>query len=199
MVFEWDDFGANHIISDMCQSHDCRDQLLRLKEIRGDFKATLFAIPAEMTFELASWCHENNNWVELAWHGFGHTSNYECEKMSYEMFGWWVEEYKKNIPMIDLLFKNIFRAPGWQISTEAMQWLTDHDWILADQSYNDDRRPKVNVWRNNNNVFDANGEEVPAYHGHTWNVGWNGIYEDFDKVDELVRQAVDFKFVSELF
>jgi len=27
IVWDADDFGANHVISDMCQSHDCRDKL----------------------------------------------------------------------------------------------------------------------------------------------------------------------------
>jgi hypothetical protein len=43
------------------------------------------------------------------------------------------------------------------------------------------------------------GKEVEAYHGHTWDVGWNGIYEDFTKVSELVKKQAHFKFVSELF
>ena len=55
IVFDSDDFGANHEISNMCQSHDCRDALLKLKEVNSAFKATLFAIPGEMTQELLDW------------------------------------------------------------------------------------------------------------------------------------------------
>lgn len=196
MIFEWDDFGANHIISDMCQSHDCRDQLLKLKEIHPDFKATMFAIPSEMTGELQDWCTFHSDWIELAFHGFTHSSNYECEKLSYEEFGSLMNRYDQFL----YFFKKIFRAPGWQISTEAMQWLADNGWIIADQGYNDARRPaglKASV--NYDGTFQYDGKEIPTYHGHTWDVGWNGIYEDFEKVMNLVVEAKEFKFVSEVF
>jgi hypothetical protein len=49
VIFDSDDFGCNHVISDQCQSHDCRDALLMLKEANPAFKVTLFAIPGEMT------------------------------------------------------------------------------------------------------------------------------------------------------
>lgn len=200
IVYEWDDLGCDHVISDMCQSHDCRDQLLKLKEIHPDFKCTMFAIPGEMTLELMTWCEANSDWVELAVHGFFHSSNYECEKMSYEQFDLMMDSH-----IIDTdLFKKIFRAPGWQISDDGLQWLADNDWIIADQGYNDERRPKsarayVN-YDGNFKVYDGKGQyEVEAYHGHTWDVGWNGIYEDFEKVAGLVSEAKEFKFVSELF
>lgn len=209
MIFEWDDFGSNHEISSVCQSHDCRDQLLRLKEVNPAFKATLFAIPGEMTPELYGWYEENCGWIELAVHGFFHTSNWECEKMSYEEFDKLMGDISGDI---DNYYEEIFRAPGWQISTEAMRWLADNDWIIADQGYNDTRRPKeLKAYVNYNGQFTVIPKddyeklrEVEAYHGHVWNVGVhggepNGIYEDYDKVERLVREADSFQFVSELF
>lgn len=202
MIFEWDDFGANHVISDMCQSRDCRDKLNELKAINPEFKATLFAIPAEMTTELFMWCMENASWIELAVHGFFHSSNYECEKMTYEIFDLHMQQFES---IIGPYFKNIFRAPGWQISDGAMKWLQEKGWIICDQDYNDDRRPPYfNAYVNYNGQFKVlpkvgKGYEVEAYHGHTWDVGWNGIYEDFDKVSDLVKNAKEFKFITELF
>lgn len=202
MTFEWDDFGANHVISDMCQSHDCRDQLLKLKDLNREFKTTLFAIPGEMTPELLEWCEANKDWVELAVHGFFHISNYECEKMGYEEFSWQMERFK---PMIEGSFKKIFRAPGWQISDDAIRWLVDNGWIIADQGYNDERRPAyANAFVNYDNQFRVlkkmqEPKDVEVYHGHTWDVGWNGIYEDHAKVEDLVKNTKEFKFVSELF
>lgn len=200
MIFEWDDFGADHVISDQCQSHDCRDQLVRLKELNPDFKATLFAIPAEMTMELQQWCANNSSWIELAVHGFLHSSNYECEK-------WTMEQMDSAMSIVAQMgcFTKVFRAPGWQISDEVLYWLKKHDWIVADQGYNDDRRPKgLRAYINYDGNFGATGipgspVAVEVYHGHTWNVGWNGIYEDYDKVESLVREAESFQFVSELF
>lgn len=202
MIFEWDDFGCDHIISDMCQSHDCRDQLYRLKELNPKFKCTLFAIPGEMTPELLKWCSANDSWVELAVHGFYHTSNYECEKMTYDEFYDSVMDFSGNYDSgILSKFKKIFRAPGWQISTDAMLWLHDNDWVLADQAYNNARRPiglRTYLYDDSSKVFSIDGSPVLAYHGHTWNVGWNGIYEDYDKVSDLVRNCEEFKFLSEV-
>ena len=197
MIFEWDDFGANHVISDQCQSHDCRDQLDKLHILNPAFKCTLFAIPGEMTLELGNWCDANKSWIELAYHGAFHTSNYECEKMSYEEFD---AKMQDAFRIFGGLFADGFRAPGWQISDDIYRWLKDHGWWVADQGYNDHRRPKdLRAYVNYDGVFKVGGEEVPAYHGHTWDVGWNGIYEDYDKVESLVREAKEFKFVSELF
>lgn len=196
MVFEWDDFGANHVISDQCQSHDCRDQLYQLKTINDNFKCTLFAIPAEMTLELYNWAISNENWVELAVHGFNHTSNYEASDWTWndmERLSEYIEEYSPP-------FKKIFRAPGWQISDEALQWLAENDWVVCDQSYNDHRRPDMLAYvRHDGDVFKVGSKEMPAYHGHTWDVGWNGIYEDFEKVAGIVKNTTDFKFISECF
>lgn len=197
MVFEFDDFGCNHEISDMCQSHDCRDALTLLKQANEGFKVTLFSIPDQMTPELFSWANNNKSWVELAWHGFGHYSNYECEKMTYLDMDLQYDFYKS---FVDMSFSDIFRAPGWQISTEAMQWLKDHDWIIADQGYNDGRRPEgMKAYVNYDGVFKVAGQEVPAHHGHTWNCVGNGIYETLDYLKELVSTTTEFKFVSELF
>lgn len=200
MIFEWDDFGCDHIISDKCQSHDCRDQLLRLKELRPDFKTTLFAIPGEMTLELIRWAQLNSDWIELAVHGLFHGDNYECEKWSYG-------EMDAAMAIVKQfgVFVNGFRAPGWQISDEVLRWLQEHDWWVADQGYNDDRRmAEMNAYINYDGNFkvspkEGEAREVKAYHGHTWNVGWNGIYEDIDRVEALVKEADSFQFVSELF
>lgn len=202
MVFEWDDFGCNHEISNACQSHDCRDQLYRLKEVNPAFKATLFTIPAEVTVELLNWRQANANWIEFAVHGFTHSSNWECNEWTYDQ----MDNAMKVVQAYNSFVK-VFRAPGWQISSDCFKWLLDHNWVVADQSYNDDRRPLgLRAYINNNGEFRVSGrkEPVEAYHGHTWNVGAvgsdpNGIYEDFDKVEKLVKEAKEFKFVSELF
>lgn len=185
IIFDSDDMGANHVISDQCQAHDCRDQLDKLHYVNPNFKATLFAIPAEMTYELAEWCKANAQWIELAVHGIGHTSNYECEKMTYEEFD---AKMKALQPMIDTYFVKGFKAPGWQISEGIYDWLQQHGWWVADQHYNDDRRPV----------------ELPVYHvgdnsihTHTWDCVGNGIYELYDDLVNQIQDETEFKFVSE--
>lgn len=202
MIFELDDFGCNHIISDQCQSHDCRDKLDELHYLNPEFKVTLFAIPFEMTQELLDWCDANKSWVELAVHGFRHTTNYECENIT-------IDEFTDNMDRIDRMVKRYFvkgfRAPGWQISDDCFSWLKDNGWWVADQDYNTKRRPReLKAWVNRDGVFyahkgdDNDWVQHDAWHGHTWDVGWNGIYESFPAIQELVRNAKEFKFVSEV-
>lgn len=185
MIFDSDDFGCNHVISEMCQSHDCRDVLVELKGINPNFKATLFAIPGEMTAELSAWCQFNKDWVELAVHGFFHQSNYECEKLSYEDFGFFMHEFK------DILkyFVKGFKAPGWQIGDEVYKWLLDNDYWVADQAYNDERRPKeLRVYKVGDN----------AVHTHTWDCVGNGVYELREQLKQQVKDNKDWKFISEV-
>lgn len=190
ICFDSDDFGCNHEISDMCQSHDCRDMLLKLKEVNPAFKATLFAIPGEMTPELLNWVGDNAEWVELAMHGFYHTSNYECEKMTYDEF----DDYMKYFEFIKHPdhFQFGFKAPGWQISDDIYRWLKDHNYWVADQAYNDGRRPEMPVY-----VIDRN-PDVKSIHTHTWNCVGNGIYELYDQLVEQIKDETEFKFVSEM-
>lgn len=187
MVFDSDDFGATHVISDMCQSHDCRDALLGFKKVNPNFKATLFAIPGEMTMELLNWSEDNNSWIELAYHGFFHTSNYECEKLTYEQFDELMHTSVTHRVMH--YFTKGFKAPGWQISNDIYRWLQEHNFWVADQAYNDDRRPKgLPVYKVGDN----------SIHTHTWNCVGNGVYELFDEISEKIKDVEDFKFVSEV-
>lgn len=220
MVIDFDDFGATHVITGMCESHDCRGQLDKLHFRNMNFRVTLFAIPDYMTTELLNWCKANESWVELAVHGIGHTSNYECEKMTYEEFDKAMKDPLRSY-IIDTYFKKIFKAPGWQISDGIFKWLKDNDWIVADQSYNNDRRPEeLKAYVNFDGKFKVYSsirddsmpdQDLPtespyieSWHGHTWNVGEkgstpNGIYEAFDEIVEAIKGVEEFKFVSELF
>lgn len=202
LTVEFDDFGCSHKISDMCRSHDCRDVLLELKALNPTFKVTLFSIPGEMTAELSGWAQLNKDWVEIAVHGFFHQTNYECADLIYEDVAYFMDEFKD---ILKTCFVKGFRAPGWQISDDFYKWLLDNGYWVADQSYNNDRRPKgLKAYvRYDGPEFKVGDKTVDAYHGHTWNVGTvgsdpNGIYEDFDKISDLVKKAKDFKFVSEV-
>lgn len=207
MVMEFDDFACTRTISDMCRSRDCREELDRLHVINPAFKVTLFAIPMEMTLELFNWCKINDSWVSLAWHGFYHSSNHECEKLTYEDFDLLMRITRDLLPPVKIQFDNIFRAPGWMISDGVYRWLLENDWVVCDQSYNDERRPKgLKAYVNYDNQFSVISEkvgwerwDVEAHHGHVWDVGWNGITEDWDKVSGLVKETETFQFVKELF
>lgn len=201
MVVDFDDFGCAHIISDMCRSNDCRDKLDALHYANPEFKATLFAIPGEMTAELCRWCKANSSWVELAVHGLFHTDNYECNAMAYDDIETAMKFFK---PMLDEFFVKGFKAPGWQISDDWYRWLMDNGYWVADQAYNNGRRPEnLPAYVNSNGSFTAHrvglpAAEVQASHHHTWDCMGNGIYEQFDYLDNLVKSNSSFRFVSEV-
>lgn len=209
LVIDMDDMGASHVISDMCQSHDCRDKLDEFHYVNPNFKATLFAIPSEMTYELAEWCYANREWIELAVHGIKHSSNYECEKMTYEEFD---EAIKPLQVMLDTYFVKGFKAPGWQISDGIYNWLQRHGWWVADQSYNNHRRPsELPAYVNDNGKFGVakplvqeDGqtigvtESVNGLHYHTWDCVGNGVYELSDQIKQYIQNETEFKFVSEV-
>ncbi len=187
IIFDSDDFGCNHEISDMCQSHDCRDILIALHEANPVFKATLFCIPYEMTHELQAWCKFNSGWIEMAVHGFTHSSNYECEKMTYQEFDGWMNHSSLRRDLRG--YTKGFKAPGWQISDDIYRWLKDNNWWVADQSYNDERRPKdLPVYKIDDN----------SVHTHTWNCVGNGVYELFPELLEKVKNETEFMFISEV-
>lgn len=203
MVIDFDDQGANKVISDMCQSHDCRDKLDELHYLNPNFKVTLFTIPAYVTLEMADWLRANQGWVETAMHGFYHTSNYECENWTYEDMDQYADKVAAAFPG---LFTYGFKAPGWQISDACLEWLQDHGWWVADQSYNNARRgAMLPAYVNNNGVFTTylpsdmdDHVVIEAWHGHTWDCVGNGIYETFDELSEVVKNAQDFQFISEV-
>lgn len=193
-VWDADDFGANHVISDQTQSHDCRDVLTALKAANPKFKATLFSIPAYMTQELLDWTRDNQDWIEIAVHGFYHRSNYECEKMTLKELTYEMTGFDK---MIGQYFRFGFKAPGWQISDDILKWLDENFWWVADQAYNDERRPKT---LKNYVIRDGGWPKNPdsqSMHFHTWNCVGNGVYELFDQMLEKVKQTDEFFFVSE--
>lgn len=184
-VWDIDDFACTRVISDQCQSHDCRDALLQLKEANPAFKVTLFTIPGEMTPELYNWVSSNSEWVRIAWHGFYHTSNYECEKMSYADF---VQNLNR-FTSVGIAYEKGFKGPGWQISDDIYKWLLEKGWWVADQAYNDERRPKdLPVYKVGEN----------SVHLHAWDCVGNGIYETLPQLLEKVKRTNDFRFVSEV-
>jgi hypothetical protein len=185
IIFDADDFGANRILSDQCQSHDCRDKLDQFHYANPNFKATLFAIPAQMTYELAEWCVANQSWIELAMHGIFHSSNFECEKMTYKEFEIAIGPMRS---MLDTYFTKGFKAPGWQISDDIYKWLMDNGWWVADQAYNNDRRPRMPHY--------IVGEN--SMHHHTWDCVGNGVYELSDDIISRIKDETEFKFVSEV-
>lgn len=170
MTFDWDDAYTGH---------DALDRFHYLKDLRADFKCTLFAIPGYCTPE---WCEAMPEWVELAVHGWRHTSNYECSNWGRQDLATVLSS-----PTVARYFAPGFKAPGWQISDACYAELADRGWWVADQHLEDGRRPPMRVY------FYEDG----GWHGHIDNVCGNGIEETWETVVGLVVDAAEFRFCGE--
>lgn len=156
------------------------DRLLALKDIRPEFRCTLFAIPGRST---DVWCGSLPDWIELAVHGWNHDSVYECADWSSHDLARALDS-----DIVQTYFVDGFKAPGWQISDACYQELLHRGWWVADQHLEDERRPpNLAVY------FYEDGN----WHGHIQNVCGNGIEETWDRLVEAVRSADSFEFASE--
>ena len=170
MIFDWDDYH---------EANNRLDLLQQLKAANSDFKCTVFAVPGLGSD--AFWS-STPGWIELAVHGWKHPHPRESENWTYEQ----MDEYMNKVPQF---FVNGFKAPGWQISDGSFNWLLDNGWWVADQSYNDYRRPPS---------LPAYTLRANSWHGHIQNDCGNGLEETFAQVLELVTEAESFELVSEV-
>ena len=124
LIIDLDDFRS-----------DCKvGTLLALKKAIPNFKVTLFTIPGLCTTDfLDVWKRET--WCSLVPHGLMHPHPRECQEWSYE----WSCNYLSGIEPLGL--ERGFKAPGWQISDGMYQALLERGYWVADQTYNNERRP----------------------------------------------------------
>lgn len=161
---------------DFAQENNRLDLLWQLKTLRRDLKVTVFAIPGLGT--TAFW-EAVPDWIELAVHGWAHPTPRECERWSYN-------EMAKSMNRVHPRFVHGFKAPGWQISNGCYEWLRENDWWVADQDYNDERRPpELPVYK------------IDGWHGHIQDVCGNGLAETLSVVSRVVLNADAFRFASE--
>jgi hypothetical protein len=141
----------------------------------------LFAVPGLGSDEF--W-ESVPDWCELAVHGWVHPDPYECAEWSYDRMMTLLDE-----PIL-WWFTRGFKAPGWQISDGCYEALLERGWWVADQPYNDDRRPSgLRVHRL------GDGDH---WHGHIQNVCGNGLEETWDELVGRVREAESFELISEV-
>lgn len=175
MIFDTDDFHAgNHRL----------DLLTRLHGINAKFRMTAFAVPAYCT---PSFLASLPGWIEVVPHGWHHGGP-DCSDPR-EAENWTYEEAMDRLLSVPVGFAEGFKAPGWQISDGTYQALAELGWWVADQHYNDGRRPaglRVHC--------EGDGEHV---HTHVHNVCGNGLEELFPVLLERVSRAESFELVSE--
>lgn len=188
-----------------------------------NFKITLYTIPNRTSQQmlgllLPHMVHTMNKkpWIELAIHGWDHTSNFECYNWDYEK----TQAFMKRIEtMQDTYFQHHyythnFKAPGWTITpglngypanpkdliTKDPQGvykaLRDMNYIICDRHYNKSVRPEGTKVV----CIDCNDSLI---HFHTWNVpssdpnGRNGFEDIEERFGVPWTEKTTFKFMSE--
>jgi len=115
----------------------CENQrlLFSLKARLPQFKATLFTIPGRCSREFIEQM-QAIDWLDLVPHGWFHSTPRECAS-------WTEQEANEYLDRLEPLgMTKGFKAPGWQISDGTYAALLRRGYWVADQAYNNRRRPR---------------------------------------------------------
>lgn len=173
-------------VDDFWQGHDGFAFLFEKKSVSPDFLVTVFC---PVNLSSLAWLKAVKvmlPWIDLAAHGLIHDTPRECENWTYET----ALMYLDHVEGMGV-FTKLFKAPGWQISDGCYQALLEKGWAVADQAYNDDRRPPGLPYY----LLD----HPKKHHFHVQNVCGNGLEESKETLmaipgpfgfvkDHLVRQ-----------
>ena len=171
MIVDFDDYHESNARDDL---------LMGLREANPEFRCTLFAVPGLGSEEFWAGVPE---WCELAVHGWLHPTPFECAE-------WDAGQMRSLIARKPYGFVDGFKAPGWQISDGCYEALHEAGWWVADQTYNDERRPTgLRVHR----LHDGD-----HWHGHIQDVCGNGLEETYPQLLARVRAATSFELVGEV-
>ena len=172
-------------LDDFYESNTALDTLTRLKQEIPQFKVTLFTILGRCSYSFIQQV-KAIEWIDMVPHGFMHETSRECEHWTYA-------QAKKTISWFSQFgITRGFKAPGWQISDGTYSALLDLNYWVADQSYNNIRRPK----------------DLPAYlldiagkiHGHIGHLGGHNENELSLLMPELLKlKDKEFGFVKDTF
>lgn len=175
MIFDTDDMhDSNHKF----------ELLWRLKEANPDFRMTAFCVPAYCPDKFLETIPD---WVEVAAHGWHHGGRH-CPD-AYEASQWGYTDTIQVLNNLHERFAKLWKSPGWQISDGTYHALLDQGWAVADQHYNDHRRP---AGLKSHCLGD--GDHL---HTHVQDVCSNGLAETFPMLLDRVKAATEFQFVSE--
>lgn len=191
-------------LDDFCHDERSLESLIlldKLKEELPTFKATLFTIPASCSPAFIRVMKETRPWLDLVPHGWSHATNRECQNWSMETCLRGVEQAHA----IGLTTKG-FKAPGWQISDGCYEALFRRGHWVADQEYNDARRPsglRAYVIRETGPTMYRSEASNPAraIHGHIGHLGGhnaNALELIYDQIMEAGRKDPDFRFIDEV-
>ena len=174
---------------DLCDDYDPLPLLQTLKESDEHFKATLFAIPMRCSAALLRRYREHRDWIELAMHGWWHTTG--------ETLSWTAEEAATKMKAAaELGMVGGFKAPKWIISEPCYAAARELGWWVADHKRNRFRpqRPGDRIYITDLRLRSSSERRL---HGHTRNVTGNGIEEAFP-LFHLPSGQFTYKFISEV-
>ncbi len=176
MIFDVDDMhDGNHRL----------DLLWQLKRANPKFRMTAFAVPGLCTPRFLSTLPD---WIEVAAHGWMHggpdcSDPRECED-------WSRDDTANLLDSLHPRFVHVWKSPGWQISDGTYEALLERDWMVADQHYNDRRRPiKLR------SHCEGDGDH---HHHHVQDWGSNGLAESWSTILPAVTTADTFAMISEV-
>jgi hypothetical protein len=171
LILDFDDFH---------ETNNRLDLLLKLNNHIPNIKVNLFTILGKCSLKFIDEMKEYD-WIDMIPHGWEHKNNYEC-------FEWSKDQ---TIIYLDMLksygLTKGFKAPGWQISNGVYEALLERDYWVADQSYNNERRPE----KLKSYLLD----EDYKVHGHIQNTCGNGLEEKFEYYKSLKG---DFFFIKDI-
>jgi len=172
-------------LDDFCEGNSRLHELCLLRRQIPGFKVTLFTIVGRCSPAYLS-AIASLDWIDLVPHGEMHETSRECQ-------GWTYDRSVRYLDWVEPLgLTRGFKAPGWQISDGMYQALLERDWWVADQEYNDGRRPA-----GLRNYVLGRGENVQI-HGHVGHLGGHNLNElEFITEQILSMKGQEFGFVKD--
>lgn len=173
-------------LDDAYPGNDRMDLLRDLKRQVPGLRVTLFAIPGRCTRE---WVASMPDWVELVPHGWMHDTNRECQDWDRDKMHSAVWHYG-----VAGFTVRGFKAPGWQISDGCYAELAARGYWVADQPYNNHRRPAgLRCY-----LLGEPPAGVHQIHGHVGHLnGHNANELEYLVPQILACKGAEWRFVSE--
>jgi len=174
-------------LDDAYPGNDRMELLCDLKRQVPGLRVTLFAIPGRCTRE---WVASLPPWVEIVPHGWRHETNRECEQWKDQI----MRHALESLPHRPAWAEG-FKAPGWQISDGCYAELERRGYWVADQPYNNHRRPPgLRAY-----LLGEPPAGVRQIHGHVGHLNGHNANELEYLVPEILAcRDMEWRFVSEV-
>lgn len=168
---------------DFSEDNNGLNNLMFLKSHIPGFKITLFTIPGRCSKKFLKEI-KKLDWIDMVPHGWLHPTPIEAKDWTYKES----VEYLERIKPLNLT--KGFKAPGWQISDGMYKALKKCGYWVADQEYNDSRRPKgLKVYKI---------DEPGKLHFHIGHMGGHNPNEIGYFLNDLIRLRGEFKFIKDV-